>query len=145
VIREQFKKRGVRVGTDFDSSESEAIYQCGNLCDYTRIVFSSNIAEVHALDELAQEISVLLMDNWSSHITSDMIGLLIEERVPVRAFAPYTTQIFQVFDVTLFDVLKRYPRCELPFGDGKVSVKCLMKVYHGFKRRTVDSSTPRAL
>jgi hypothetical protein len=33
----------------------------------------------------------------------------------------HTAQIFQVLDVTLFGVLKRRPRYELPFGDEKVT------------------------
>jgi hypothetical protein len=74
-----------------------------------------------------------------------MIGLLTEERIRVMTFAPHTTQIFQLFDVTLFDALKWHPRYELAFVDEEVTVKNLMKVYHGFKQITVDSNTWRAL
>jgi hypothetical protein len=41
--------------------------------------------------------------------------------------------MFEVFDLTPFDVLKRHPRCELPFKEEEVTVKFPMKVYHGFK------------
>jgi uncharacterized protein YktA (UPF0223 family) len=54
--------------------------------------------------------------------------------------APRTTQIFQVFDVTLFDVFKWLPRYELAFGDEKVTAEFLMKVYYGFKQITVGSN-----
>jgi hypothetical protein len=42
--------------------------------------------------------------------------------------------------MTLFDVLKRHPRYEVPFGDEEVTVKFLMKVYDSFKQRTIDSN-----
>jgi hypothetical protein len=52
-----------------------------------------------------------------------MIGLLIEGRVRIVTFAPHTTQIFQVFDVTLFDILKQHPRYELAFREEKMTMK----------------------
>jgi hypothetical protein len=97
-----------------------------------------NLAELRALDEFAEEVTMLLMDNWSSHIISDKIGSLTERRVRVITFAPHTTQIFQIFDVAFFGILKRHPRYELPFGGQKVTMKFLMKVYHGFKQITDD-------
>jgi hypothetical protein len=96
------------------------------------------------VDEFVEEMTAFLTVNWSSHIKSDMIGLLTSGQVRVITVAPRTTQIFQVFDVTFVGVLKRHPRHELPFGDEEVTVKFLMKVYHGFKQRTVDSNIWRA-
>jgi hypothetical protein len=57
-----------------------------------------------------------------------VIALHTEAPVRVITFAPQATQIFQVFDVTLFGVLKRRPRFELPFGDEYATVQCIMKV-----------------
>jgi hypothetical protein len=96
------------------------------------------------LDEFAEEMASLLMNNWSSHITSDMIGFVPEGRVRVITFAPHTTQIFQIFDVTLFDVLRRHSRYVFPVGDKEMTIKFLMKVYHGFKQMTVDSNIRKA-
>jgi hypothetical protein len=73
-----------------------------------------------------------------------MIGLLTEGGVRIITVAPHTTEIFEIFDVTLGDVLKWHPRYELPFGDQEVLVKFFMKVYHGFKQRMVDSNISRA-
>jgi hypothetical protein len=75
------------------------------------------------------------------HITDDSVGLLTEARVRVITFAPHTTQIFQVLDVTLFGVLKRRLGYELPFEDEKETVNFIMKVYHDFKQTIVDSNT----
>jgi hypothetical protein len=55
-------------------------------------------------------------------------------------FAPYTTQIFQVLDVTLFGVLKRRLGYKLPFEDQKETVEFIMKVYHDLKQTMVESN-----
>jgi hypothetical protein len=96
------------------------------------------VLKIHVLDEFAEAMTVLLMDNWSSHIINDIIGILNAGRVPIITLAPYTTEIFQIFDVTLFNILKRYPRCELVFEDEEMNMQFLMKVYHGFKQITLD-------
>jgi hypothetical protein len=78
------------------------------------------------------------MENWLSHVTDNVIGLLTEARVRVITFGPHTTQIFQVLDETLFGVLKRQPRYQLPFEDEKETVKVIIKVSHDFKEIMVD-------
>jgi hypothetical protein len=83
------------------------------------------------LDGFAEETGVLLMNNCASHGADDVIGLLTEARVRVIIFAPHTTQIFQVLNVTLFDVLKRRPRYQSLFEDEKETVKFRMKVSGG--------------
>jgi hypothetical protein len=45
------------------------------------------------------------MDNSSAHVNDDVIRLLTGARVRVIAFAPSTTQIFQILDLALFGVL----------------------------------------
>jgi hypothetical protein len=74
----------------------------------------------------------------SCHITDDIIGLLTEARVRVITFAPHTTQIFQVLDVTRFGVLKRRLGYNLPFEDEKEAVGFIMKVYHDFKQTVAE-------
>jgi hypothetical protein len=73
------------------------------------------------------------MDNCPSHVPDDIISLLTEARVRVITFAPRTTQIFQVLDVTFFGVLERRLGYKLPFEDEKETVEFMMKVYHDFK------------
>jgi hypothetical protein len=67
-----------------------------------------------------------------------VIALLTEARVHVITFASHTTQIFQVLDVTLFDVLKRHTRYELPFKDENSIVKYIMKAYRDFKQTVME-------
>jgi hypothetical protein len=56
-----------------------------------------------------------------------------------------TTQTFQVFNVILFDVLKRHRRYELPFGEEEVTVKLSMKVYLDLKRAMAEANIWSAL
>jgi hypothetical protein len=78
------------------------------------------------------------MDNCSSHVTSDLIGLLTQARLRVIISAPYPTQVFEVLDLTFFGVLKRHPRDKLPFEDDKATRKFILKVYHDFKQARVE-------
>jgi hypothetical protein len=74
----------------------------------------------------------------SCHVTDHVIGLLTEARVRVIAFAPHTTQIVQVLDVTLFGVLKRRLGYKLPCEEENETVEFIMKVYHDFKQTMVE-------
>jgi hypothetical protein len=51
--------------------------------------------------------AMLLMDNCSNHISDDIIAILTHEQIRNVIFAIHTTQIFQILDVMLFDVLKK--------------------------------------
>jgi hypothetical protein len=78
------------------------------------------------LDAFADKMTISLMESWSSRITCHPISVLAQGRLRVISFAPYTAQIFQVLDVTIFRVLKRRPRSELTFGDKKATLKFVM-------------------
>jgi hypothetical protein len=58
--------------------------------------------------------------------------------VQVVTFAPHTTQIFQVLDLTLFWVLKRGNQYQSPLRDGAGSVPFIKKVYHDFPLVMID-------
>jgi hypothetical protein len=77
------------------------------------------------------------MAHCSADVNNDVTWILTEPRVCVITFAPHTTQVFQVLDLTLFGVLKRCPRCELPFDENDATVKVIMKVYHDFTQTMV--------
>jgi hypothetical protein len=138
-VSERLQTEGVRFSTDFvlRSNPSPSI-NAEIFLDYIRTVFLSNFAELRTLDGFTEETGVLLMNNCPSHVTDDIIGLLTEARVRVITFAPHTTQIFQILDVTLFGALKRRLTYKLPFEDEKDRVKFIMKVYHDFKQTTVE-------
>jgi hypothetical protein len=108
--------------------------------DYVQTMFPFNRAELRRLDKFTEEMPVSLMENCSSHITSDVIVLLTEARVRVMTFAPQTTQIHQFLDMTLFGVVERRPRYELPFEDEKVTIQFIMKGYHAFKQTMAEAN-----
>ena len=139
AVQEQLKKQGVRLGTDFVLRSNPKPYINAEIfLDYIRTVFLPNLAELRTLDAFSEETAVLLMDNCPSHVTDEIIGLLTEARVRVITFAPHTTQIFQILDLTLFGVLKRRTNYQLPFEDERATVKFIMKVYHDFKQTMVE-------
>jgi hypothetical protein len=70
----------------------------------------------------------------------DVIRILTEARVRVITVAPHTTKPFQVLDLTVFGVLKRCPRYELPFDDEKATITIITKVYHDFTQTMVPSN-----
>jgi hypothetical protein len=84
------------------------------------------------------------MDHCSAHVSDDVIRILTEANVRVIIFAPHATQIFQVLDLTLFDVLKRRPRSELPLDDDNATVRFIMKVYHDFGQTMIGPDIWRA-
>jgi hypothetical protein len=43
-----------------------------------------------------------------------------------------------VLDVTLFGILERRARYELPFGDEKQIIQVIRMTYHGFKQTLVE-------
>jgi hypothetical protein len=144
-VQERLKKEGVRFSTDFVSrSNPSPSINAEIFLEYIRTVFLPNLAELRTLDAFTEETGVLVMDNCPSHVTDDIIGLLTEARVRFITFAPHTTQIFQVLDVTLFGVLKRRLGYKLPFEDEKETVRFRMKVYHDFKETKVESNIWRA-
>jgi hypothetical protein len=110
------QKQGVRFGRDFALNFNQ------KSCLNARIFFT-DIRTILLLyhgtfrgrEVLAQEIAVLLMDHSSADVSDDVISILTEASARVITFAPVTTQVFQVFDLTLFGVLKPCPRYELPF------------------------------
>jgi hypothetical protein len=138
-VYKRLKKEGVRFSTDFvlRSNPSPDI-NAEIFLDYIQTVFLPNLAELRMLDALTEEIGVLMMDNCPSHVTDDIIGLLTEARVRAISFAPDTTQIFQVLDVTLFGVLKRRLGYKLPFEDEKETVKFIMKISRDFTQTMVE-------
>jgi hypothetical protein len=80
------------------------------------------------------------MDYYSAHVGDDVICILTEARVRVITFASHTTQTFQLLDFTLFGVLKRCPRYELPVDENHATVKVITEVYHDFAQTRVPSN-----
>jgi hypothetical protein len=78
------------------------------------------------------------MADFSDRVNDDLIRRLTEATVHVITFAPLTTQIFQVLDLTLYGVLKKRGRYKLPSENDTAKVKVIMKVYHDFGQTMVS-------
>jgi hypothetical protein len=116
TVQEHFKTQDVRFGRDFALKFNQKPYfNAGIFIDYLRTILLPYIDALHGLAVLAQEIAFLLMVHCSADVSDAVIRLPTEARVRVISFAPHTTQVFQVLDLTLFDALKRCPRYELTF------------------------------
>jgi hypothetical protein len=103
--------------------------------DYLRSVLLPHLMITRIVKDLREEDAVLLMDDCSPHITPAVIELLstARMRVVVVTFAPHTTQLFQVLDLTLFGVLKRRGQEQLPLEDDAGRARFIRKVYHDFR------------
>jgi hypothetical protein len=69
-IRERLKKRAVRFGTDsIMKLNAKPSINAEIFTDDVQTVFLPNLAELPRLDEFAEEMVMLLMDNCASYIT----------------------------------------------------------------------------
>jgi hypothetical protein len=138
TVQEHPKKQGVRFARFFALKFNQNPYfNAGIFLAYIRTILLPYIDTFHGLAAIAQKIAVLLMNNCSADVTDDVIRILTGARVRVITFAPHTTQVFQVLDLTLFGVLKQCPRYELPFDDDNARAKVIVKVYHDFTHTMV--------
>jgi hypothetical protein len=133
TVQEHLKQQGVRFGRDFAMKFNQKPYfNAGIFLDDIRTILLQYSDTFRGRAVLAQEIAVLLMAHCSADVSDDVIRILTEARVCVIAFAPHTTQVFQVLVLPLFGVLKPCPRYDLPFDDDHATVKVITKVYHDF-------------
>jgi hypothetical protein len=95
----------------------------GILLDDIMTVFLSYLVSLGDLAAFSEEIAVLLMANCSAYATDDVISLRSDARVRVITFAPHTTQVFQVVDVTISGLLEGRPRYDQPFGNDDATIK----------------------
>jgi hypothetical protein len=123
VVQEHLKKQGVCFGRDIIFTVNQRPYiNAGIFLVYIRTIFLPYIDTVRDLAIFAQEPALLSPDKCSTQVSDDLVRILTEASVRVITFAPHTTQIFQVLDLSLFGVLKRRPRYELPFDDHNATV-----------------------
>jgi hypothetical protein len=69
----------------------------------------------------------------SHHISPAVTEFLSTAHVRVVTSAPHTPQIFQVFDLTLFGLLKRRGQHQLPLENDARTPRFIRKVYHDFR------------
>jgi hypothetical protein len=107
--------------------------------DYVQTVFLPQLLITHLIQTLREEDAVLLMDNCSPQPTPVVLDLLSTARVWIVAFAPHTTQIFQVIELALFRVSKRRAQYQSPFDDHSRSARFINNAYHDLGSTTADA------
>jgi hypothetical protein len=138
-VHERLKSRGVRLGVDFVLRHRSKSYVNGKLfLEYISIIFIPYLKELGDSEEFAECEAVLLMDNCSPHTGKAVIALLTGARIRVVAFAPHTTQIFQVLDVVLFGALKKHATSLTMLDEEQSAAAFLIKVYHDYKQTMVE-------
>jgi hypothetical protein len=145
TVQEHLKKQGVRFRSDFALKfKQKPYFNAGIFLASIKTILLPYIDTLRGRAVLAQEIAILLMAHCWGDVSDDVIRILTEARVRVITFAPHTTEVFQVLDVTLFGVLKRCPRYELPFDANNATVKVITMVYHDFTGTIVTCNVCRA-
>jgi hypothetical protein len=133
TVHEHLEKQDVQFGRDFTLQfNQQPSVNAGILLDDIRTVFLLHIDTLRGLAVFAQEVAIRLMDNCSAHVSDHASRLLTDTRMHVITFAPHTTQVFQVPDLTVYGVLKGRLRHELPFDDDDAMLKVIIQVSHDF-------------
>jgi hypothetical protein len=80
------------------------------------------------------------MDNYSLHISDDVVAVLTRVRVRIITFTTYTTYFFQILDIVLFGILKKHDTSLETLDDEQSVAQFLLKVYHDFKQTRVEAN-----
>jgi hypothetical protein len=76
---------------------------------------------------------MLLMDNYLSHMSDDIITILTRERIRIVIFASYMTYIFKMLYMVLFIALMKHATGLGRLDEESRVVAFLLKVYRDFK------------
>jgi hypothetical protein len=74
--------------------------------EYINSIFIPYLNELRDSEQFDTCEAILLMDNYSRHMSDDVIAVLTNARVKIITFAPHTTHVFQMLDIVLFGALK---------------------------------------
>jgi hypothetical protein len=144
-ILKRLMSRDVRMGVDFLLRQRSKPYLRSKLfLEYIKTIFLPYLNELRDLEQFEGCEAVLLMDNYSPHISDEVVAVLSEARVRIITFAPHTTQIFQVLDLVLFGALKKRPNGLRAFEEEPPTVTFLLKVYRDFKQTMIETNIWKA-
>jgi hypothetical protein len=109
AIRRRLVSRDVCLGVDFVLRHlSKPCVNGEFFLEYINTIFVPYLNELQDLEDLETCEAVLLMDNWSPHVSDDIVAVPTRLRVRIIRFAIHTTHIFQVLDVVLFSALQKH-------------------------------------
>jgi hypothetical protein len=124
---------GLRIGKDVIFRQNSKPYvDSKTFDDFLLAVFFPAITKTRNELNLDNDEAVLLMDNCGSHTKQQTIELLTAQRIRIITFAPHTTNIFQILDISFFGILKRRKAQFFETEDGTKVYQQLMKLLHCF-------------
>jgi hypothetical protein len=104
---------------------------------YINNIFVSYLNELRETEKFKACEAMLLKDNYSSHISDDVIAILTRKRVRIVIFIYYMTHISQLLDMVLFGALKKYATGLEILDKEPWAAAFLLKVYRDFKQAIV--------
>jgi hypothetical protein len=109
AIRKRLMNRRVYVGVGFVLRHRSKPHVSGKLfLEYINAIFVAYLNELRDSKESEASEAVVVMDNYSPHISDDFVAILTSVRVRIITLAPHTTHVFRVLDVVLFCALKKH-------------------------------------
>jgi hypothetical protein len=88
--------------------------------DYLTTMFLSFLGEPRGDEEFANHPASPFMDNCSCCDSEEVLALLTENQVKATKSAPHMSHIFQLFDLSLFDLVKNQQQYQLPTNIGNI-------------------------
>jgi hypothetical protein len=114
-------------------------YVSGKLfLEYINRVFVPHLNKLRDSEELEICEAVPLMDNYSPHMSGDVVAVVTRVRVRIIMFATHTTHIFQGLDVVLFGALKKHATGLETLEEEQSAALFLLKLYHDFKQTMIE-------
>jgi hypothetical protein len=126
---------GLRMGVDSVLRQRSKMYVNSTLfLEYINNIFVLYLNDLRETEEFETCEAVLLMDNCLNHMSHDVITIFTREQIIIVIFANHMTNIFQILDVVLFDVLKKHATGIETLDDESRAAAFLFKVYRNLNR-----------
>jgi len=96
-------KQGFRFGLDLIPRKRDTAYVNAELFkEYIQTVFIPYVKDLRKLAMFAGQEAELLMDNFGSQSKDEILTLLATNRIKGITFAPHTSHVFQMPDLSCF-------------------------------------------
>jgi hypothetical protein len=145
AVERALKTQGFRMGIDLIIKRRNKPYVNSDLFhEYISTVLLPYIDELRTNDEFTDKEAVLLMDNCSVHVRSDILQILADHHVKVITFPPHTTHIFQSLDLSLFGTFKKKMNYKLPLESDETAAGFIKRIFHTMKQTLVEDNVRSA-
>jgi hypothetical protein len=138
-VREQSKKHGARLATDYNLKTRAKPYINREIFrEYVCTVFLPDFNELPNFEEVTDEDALRFMQNSPRDIGEEIRSPMRDARIRIITWTASATHIFQEFDICLSEVLKPRRQCTLPFDDDQATIGLLRKIYQRFNQIMIE-------